>query len=79
MNLEGKAAAAFGSFGWSGEPIEIIQDYLNETNANVLNTSSIIKSTGMIDVNFPVRVRFSLNEESKKDVERAADYISSIL
>jgi flavorubredoxin len=79
MNLEGKVAAAFGSFGWSGEPIEIIQDYLNTTNANVLSTSSIIKSTGMIDVNFPVRVRFSLNEKSKKDVERAADYISSIL
>ncbi|MDO4536209.1 MAG: FprA family A-type flavoprotein [Clostridium perfringens] len=79
MNLEGKAAGAFGSFGWSGEPIEIIQDYLNETNANTLNTSSIIKSTGMIDVNFPVRVRFSLNEKSEKDVERAADYISSIL
>ena len=79
MNLEGKIAAAFGSFGWSGEPIEIIQDYLNETNANVLNTSSIIKSTGMIDVNFPVRVRFSLNEESEGDVTRAADYISSII
>ena len=79
MNLEGKVAGAFGSFGWSGEPIEIIQDYLNETNANVLSTSSIIKTTGMIDVHFPVRVRFSLNEESTKDVVRAADYISSIL
>ncbi|MBY0755868.1 FprA family A-type flavoprotein [Clostridium sardiniense] len=79
MDLEGKAACAFGSFGWSGEPIEIIQDYLNNTNANVLSTSSIIKSTGMIDVNFPIRIRFSLNEESKKDVIKAADYISSIL
>ena len=79
MNLEGKVAGAFGSFGWSGEPIEIIQDYLNETNANVLSTSSIIKTTGMIDVKFPIRVRFSLNEESTKDVVRAADYISSIL
>ena len=79
MNWEGKVLGAFGSFGWSGEPIEIIQDYLNETNGNVLNTSSIIKSTGMIDVNFPVRVRFSLNEESEQDVTRAADYIISIL
>lgn len=79
MNLEGKVLGAFGSFGWSGEAIEIIQDYLNETNGNVLNTSSIIKSTGMIDVNFPVRVRFSLNEESEQDVTRAADYIISIL
>ena len=79
MNLEGKVAAAFGSYGWSGEPIEIIQDYLNETNANVLSTASIIKITGMIDINFTVRVRFSLNEKSEKDVVRAADYIASIL
>ncbi|TKJ05172.1 FprA family A-type flavoprotein, partial [Bacillus cereus] len=28
MNLEGKIAASFGSYGWSGEAIEVIQDYL---------------------------------------------------
>jgi len=33
----------------------------------------------MIDVHFPVRIRFSLNEESEKEVVRAADYISSII
>ena len=79
LDLSNKILGAFGSFGWSGEPIEIIQDYLNTTNGNVLNTSEIIKSTGMIDVYFPVRIRFSLNEESEKDVIRAADYISSII
>ena len=25
MNLEGKIAAAFGSYGWSGEAIEVVQ------------------------------------------------------
>ena len=79
LDLSNKILGAFGSFGWSGEAIEIIQDYLNSTNGNVLNTSEIIKSTGMIDVYFPVRIRFSLNEESEKDVIRAADYISSII
>lgn len=79
LDLSDKILGAFGSFGWSGEPIEIIQDYLNSTNGNVLNTSSIIKSTGMIDVHFPVRIRFSLNDESEKEVVRAADYISSII
>ena len=79
LDLSNKLLGAFGSFGWSGEPIEIIQDYLNSTNGNILNTSSIIKSTGMIDVHFPVRIRFSLNEESEKEVVRAADYISSII
>ena len=46
-NLEGKLAGAFGSYGWSGESIEVIQEYLNNTNIKVLNTSDIIKSTGM--------------------------------
>ena len=30
MDLEGKIGAAFGSYGWSGEAIEVIQDYLNK-------------------------------------------------
>lgn len=79
IDLNNKILAAFGSFGWSGESIEIIQDYLNNTNGSVLSTSSIIKSTGMTDVHFPVRIRFSLNEESEKEVINAADFISSVL
>ena len=39
MNLEGKIGAAFGSYGWSGEAIEVIQDYLNQTNMDVQSTS----------------------------------------
>lgn len=67
MNLEGKIAAAFGSYGWSGEAIEVIQDYLLQTNMNVQTTSQVIKSTGMTHVEFPVRIRFSpKNEQSKK-------------
>ncbi len=71
LDLEGKCAAAFGSYGWSGEPIEIIQDYLNASGFNTLNTSDIVKTTGMTDVYFPIRIRFALNEENKKILKRA--------
>lgn len=71
IDLESKCAVAFGSYGWSGEPIEIIQDYLNASGFNTLNTSHIVKSTGMTDVYFPIRIRFSLNEENKELLKRA--------
>lgn len=79
INLEGKLGGAFGSYGWSGESIEIIQDYLKDTNMKVINTSDIIKSTGMIDVEFPIRVRFSLNEESAKKIIKAVEYIKTVI
>ncbi|MCM3341929.1 FprA family A-type flavoprotein [Paenibacillus sp. MER TA 81-3] len=80
MNLEGKLAAAFGSYGWSGEAIEVVQDYLNMTNMTVQSTSHVIKTTGMTHVEFPVRVRFSPKEEDKiKKIRNAAEFISDLL
>ncbi|MBM7871813.1 flavorubredoxin [Clostridium pascui] len=79
MNLEGKIAAAFGSYGWSGEAIEVIQDYLNETNMKVLTTSEIIKSTGMSDIYFPMRIRFSAKGDTLKEIERSAKFVSDLL
>ncbi len=78
-DLEGKIAGAFGSYGWSGESIEIIREYLNDTNMNVLNTSNIIKNTGMTEVEFPIRVKFSLNEDSSKEVIKAVEYIKTVI
>ena len=80
MNLEGKLAAAFGSYGWSGEAIEVIQDYLNQTNMNVQSTSHVIKTTGMTHVEFPVRIRFAPNDDVKKEkIKHAADFVSDLL
>ncbi|MRS24674.1 FprA family A-type flavoprotein [Bacillus sp. RIT694] len=80
MNLEGKIAAAFGSYGWSGEAIEVVQDYLNETNMNVQSTSNVIKSTGMTHVEFPIRVRFSPNDEEKtKRIKHATTFVTDLL
>ena len=78
-DLEGKISGAFGSYGWSGESIEIIQEYLNDTNMNVLNTSNIIKNTGMTEVEFPIRVKFSLNEDSSEEVIKAVEYIKTVI
>lgn len=78
MNLEGKICAAFGSYGWSGEAIEVIQDYLLKTNMEVLSTSKVIKSTGMTHVEFPVRVRFSPKDSLDK-IENAAAFLSDLL
>ena len=79
INLEGKIGAAFGSYGWSGEAVEVVQDYLKSTNIKVLNTSDVIKSTGMIDIEFPIRIRFSPSEENLKNIERAVVYTTDLL
>ncbi len=74
MDLQDKIGVAFGSYGWSGEPIEITQDYLKASTLETLETSHVIKTTGMTDVYFPIRLRFSLNEENKKILTRAINY-----
>lgn len=80
MNLEGKLAASFGSYGWSGEAIEVIQDYLNGTNMTVQSTSEVIKTTGMTHIEFPVRVRFSPKEPEKvQKIKNAAEFVSDLL
>lgn len=80
MNLEGKLAAAFGSYGWSGEAIEVIHDYLKQTNMTVQSTSDVIKSTGMTHVEFPIRVRFSPKDADKaQKIKHAADFVSDLL
>ena len=79
LSLEDKIVGAFGSYGWSGEAIEVVQDYLKESEAKVLSTSEIIKGTGMTDVNFPLRIRFSPKEEDMEGVERAGVYVAELL
>ncbi|MGH4125529.1 MAG: FprA family A-type flavoprotein [Clostridium sp.] len=79
LNLENKIGAAFGSYGWSGEAIEVVQDYLKQSNIKVLSTSDVIKSTGMIDIEFPLRIRFSPNEDNLKSIERAVNYTADLL
>lgn len=70
LEVEGKPAAAFGSYGWSGEAVEVVQDYLVGAGMKALRSSDVIKTTGMTDVTFPLRVRF--NPEDSHDTIKAA-------
>ncbi|HEY8804413.1 MAG TPA: FprA family A-type flavoprotein [Clostridium sp.] len=79
INLQDKIGASFGSYGWSGEAVEVVQDYLKGTNIKVLNTSDVIKSTGMIDIEFPLRIRFSPSEDKLKSIKRAVAYTTDLL
>ncbi len=66
MDLNNKVGAAFGSYGWSGEAVEVINDYLKETNIKLLDNSYMIKATGMNNINLPVRVKFNPESEAKR-------------
>ncbi len=79
LDLTGKTAGAFGSYGWSGEGIEVLQDYLLKSNMDVLNSSSIIKNTAVNDVQCPLRFRFLPEDETKLIIDRATNYISGIM
>lgn len=79
MDLSNKLSIAFGSYGWSGEAIEVIQDYLKNTNMKVVDTSHIIKTTGMDHVEFPIRVKFKPQETSGQTIVDAAKIIGDLL
>ncbi|MCM0648239.1 FprA family A-type flavoprotein [Clostridium swellfunianum] len=65
LDLSEKLVTAFGSYGWSGEAIEIINDYLRNTNATLLDTSYMIKATGDDHIKLPLRVNFAPEEQMK--------------
>jgi flavorubredoxin len=75
MDLEGKVAGAFGSYGWSGEAAHVVQDHLKEAGMKVLTTEEAVRTTGMDDVSFPLRVRFK-PEDSMDAVKAAAAYFA---
>lgn len=77
-DLTGKTVGTFGSFGWSGEGIEIIQDLLLKTKGDILTTSKCIGKTGTLAMEFPLRVRFSIEEEDVEKIKNDVTYIKSL-
>lgn len=65
-----KPAAAFGSYGWSGEAILHVEDYLEKAGFKVINQKYLIGSTGMDTPLFPLRVKF-VREDSLNIAEEA--------
>jgi len=66
LDLSGKFGAAFGSYGWSGEAVEIINDYLKNSGLTLLDTSYMIKATGDDHIKLPLRVNFTPEEQTKE-------------
>jgi flavorubredoxin len=79
MDLSDKLGITFGSYGWSGEAVEVINDYLKETNIKLVDSSLIIKSTGMDDLQFPIRVKFNPNEKEVEKLIRSAKIVGDLL
>lgn len=79
LDLDGKLALSFGSYGWSGEAIEVINDYIKETNMTLVDTSYLVKSTGDDSIELPLRIKFTPDEDSTKLCIKAGRTIGELL
>jgi flavorubredoxin len=79
MDLSEKLAIAFGSYGWSGEAVQVIQDYLMTSGMKAIDSSYIIKSTGMTHVQLPLRVKFAPSDEGIDQCVEVGKVIGDLL
>lgn len=78
IDLSGKYGFAFGSYGWSGEAIEIINDYLKNSNITVLDSSTLIKTTGAAEIQLPLRVNFYGEDERAQAAMKAGQFVATL-
>ncbi|KZL89861.1 type A flavoprotein fprA [Clostridium magnum DSM 2767] len=67
LDLSNKLGAAFGSFGWSGEAVEIINDYIKQSSMTLVDTSYLVKYTGANDIQLPLKISY-YDEETTSDL-----------
>lgn len=79
LDLSDKLGAAFGSYGWSGESIEILNDYLKQSNIKLIDTSFLIKTIGDDSIQFPLRINFYGNDERSEISKSAGKLIADLL
>jgi len=79
IDLSDKLGVAFGSYGWSGEAVEVINDYLKESSIKIVDSSLIIKNTGMDNLQFPIRVKFSPGEVESQSLKGSAYIVGDLL
>ncbi|MBB6216750.1 flavorubredoxin [Anaerosolibacter carboniphilus] len=79
MDLSEKLAIAFGSYGWSGEAIQVIQDYLMTSGMKVVDSSLLIKSTGMTHIQLPLRIKFAPADEGVDQCVEVGKVIGDLL
>lgn len=68
-------AAAFGSYGWSGEATLHIENYLEEAGFQVINERHLLGNHGYDMSLFPLRVKF-IDEEGLERARQAGELFS---
>ncbi len=73
-----KFAAAFGSYGWSGEATVHIEGYLADAGFKVVNQNYLVANLGVDEQLFPLRVKFD-REEGLKTAEKAGSVFAELI
>lgn len=79
LDLSNKIGTTFGSYGWSGEAIEVINDYLEQSNINLITTSYLIKTTGHKGISLPLRIQFSPDQASIMDCKETGRILGELI
>lgn len=79
LDLSNKLGAAFGSYGWSGEGIEVVNDYLKGSNLRLVDSSYLIKATGSDKIAFPLRIQFAPEDRTKELSSEAGRVLGELL
>lgn len=75
---DGKFAAAFGSYGWSGEAIMHIENYLAGVGFKIVNQNYLVGTIGVDEQLFPLRVKFD-REEGMDTAEKAGSVFAELV
>ena len=70
-DFSNKPVAVFGSYGWSGEAVMHMEDYLSKAGFNLINQKYFISNIGVDNAQFPLRVPFA-REGYASIIEEAA-------
>ncbi len=73
-----KFAAAFGSYGWSGEAIMHIENYLAGGGFKVVNQNYLVGTIGVDEPLFPLRVKFD-RDEGMDTAEKAGSVFAELV
>ncbi len=77
--MKGKFAAAFGSYGWSGEAVVHLDEQLHGLGFTVIDQNYLVKKTGVIEPFFPLRVKFNREEELVRAEEAGMIFAEQLL
>lgn len=73
-----KFGAAFGSFGWSGEAVMHVEDYLRRAGFTIIDHQYILGRSGVDTMAFPLRVRFA-NEDGMNLAQKAGQIFGELV